>query len=98
MLLKNLDLEGSNMLVNGSRGVVIGFERNVTGILVDWLRKLNKLKMDSSPGARYESLRIRSKLEYVLEQQNPMFPIVRFVNGREEVITPGMENHVTIFF
>lgn len=69
----------------------LGFEKDINGIVIDWVRKLNFLKTDSSPSARYESLRIRSKLEYVLEQPSPSFPVVRFVNGREEIITPGVQ-------
>lgn len=37
MLLKNLDLGSQSMLVNGSRGVIVGFETDVRRVLFDLL-------------------------------------------------------------
>jgi len=44
MLLKNLDLGSKAMLVNGSRGVVIGFETDIDKILLDLMNELELLK------------------------------------------------------
>jgi len=88
MLLKNLDLGSSNMLVNGSRGVVIGFDTDMPGILLSLVKELQNLKKDKKRSARYDALDLRSKIESILAQPRPIFPIVRFVNGREEVILP----------
>lgn len=38
MLLKNLDLENETMLVNGSRGVIVGFNDDVESILMECIR------------------------------------------------------------
>jgi len=88
MLLKNLDLGSSSMLVNGSRGVIIAFESDHRKILLKLVQELQKLKLDRKTQARYLSLHIRSQIEWILEQPDPKFPIVRFVNGREETILP----------
>lgn len=60
MLLRNLDTESNAPLVNGSRGVVLGFVSNG-----DKTRTL----VDHGPGSNLR-------------------PMVRFANGREEVIDP----------
>lgn len=88
MLLKNLDLGSKAMLVNGSRGVIVGFETDVEAILMELQKDLEALKKDRSRFARYDALTIRSKMEAIISQPDPHFPIVRFVNGREEVILP----------
>jgi len=88
MLLKNLDLGSSTMLVNGSRGVITGFETDVSGVLLSLVKDLQQLKKEKTTTARYDALDLRSKIESILSQSSPKFPIVRFVNGREEVILP----------
>lgn len=40
MLLKNLDLGSKAMLVNGSRGVIIGFDTDVEAILLTLLKEV----------------------------------------------------------
>uniref|UniRef100_A0A6B2L0S6 ATP-dependent DNA helicase n=1 Tax=Arcella intermedia TaxID=1963864 RepID=A0A6B2L0S6_9EUKA len=86
MLLKNLDLSNETMLVNGSRGVIVAFDHDVTGVLVKLLKEIQTLKGDRK---RYEIIDVRSKIEAILAQPNSVkFPIVRFANGREEVIIP----------
>lgn len=88
MLLKNLDLGSSQMLVNGSRGVIVRFETDINQILINLTIELQKLKEDKSQTARYSSLDIRSKMESIVSQKRLKLPVVRFVNGREEVILP----------
>ena len=53
MLLKNLDLGSKAMLVNGSRGVIVGFETDVDQVLIELMKDLEKLKNDRSKFARY---------------------------------------------
>jgi hypothetical protein len=53
MLLKNLDLGSKAMLVNGSRGVIIGFETDVESILIELQNDLEKLKEDRGRFARF---------------------------------------------
>jgi len=88
MLLKNLDLGSSQMLVNGSRGVIVGFQTDFQSILLNLVTELQKLKKDKRKSSRYNALDLRSKIESILNQPDPKFPIVKFVNGREEVILP----------
>jgi len=49
---------------------------------------LQKKKKERSLQARYDSLHIRSQIETLLDQTDLKLPIVRFVNGREELILP----------
>jgi len=89
MLLKNLDLGSSQLLVNGSRGVIVGFQMDIQSLLINLVTDLQKLKKDKRKSARYAAIDIRSKIESILSQTNtPKIPIVKFVNGREEVILP----------
>lgn len=60
MLIRNLDTESQDALVNGSRGVVLGFVSS---------RDKTQTLIDHGPGS------------YVI-------PMVRFANGREELIDP----------
>jgi len=88
MLLKNLDLVSSQKLVNGSRGVIVRFESDIIPILINLTTELQNLKKDKSQTARYIALDIRSKIESIICQKDLKLPVVRFVNGREEVIIP----------
>jgi ATP-dependent DNA helicase PIF1 len=92
MLIKNLDVGTDSMLVNGSRGVIIGFETDVALILIQLMDELAKLKQSppkrDGPQPRYEAQAIRRKIEFIAMQKNGVYPYVRFVNGKEKLILP----------
>lgn len=88
MLIKNLDVGSSSMLVNGSRGVITGFETDVGIVLMQLMEEINKLKNTAGGPAKFEAQKLRRIMECIVKQPNAAFPIVRFVNGREELILP----------
>jgi ATP-dependent DNA helicase PIF1 len=88
MLIKNLDVGTGNMLVNGSRGVIIGFESDIGLILMQLVDELAKLKKLPGNQPRFEAQSVRRKMEFIAMQKNGVYPYVRFVNGKEKLILP----------
>ena len=75
ILLANLDIRGG--LVNGSQGVIIGFDPRPT---IDQL---------SDSTGEHASLRQSLIRKFVEDNESWQWPIVRFLNGREQTIFPN---------
>jgi hypothetical protein len=48
--------------------------------------------------AKFEAQKLRRVMQCIVQQEGAAFPIVRFVNGREELILPGMSASFFFFF
>eukprot|EP01130_Rhizamoeba_saxonica_P000469 TRINITY_DN1042_c0_g1_i2.p1 TRINITY_DN1042_c0_g1~~TRINITY_DN1042_c0_g1_i2.p1 ORF type:complete len:846 (+),score=176.66 TRINITY_DN1042_c0_g1_i2:368-2539(+) len=102
LLTKNLDLTGDSksMLVNGSRGVLIGYKQK--GILIRHI--LGKLKgaRNMLKGSYHDDFisnssvqriiyKLKKQLQFLLTDLcGPSVPIVRFANGRTVPVFPEM--------
>ena len=76
ILLVNLDFQAE--LVNGSQGVIIGFQKA-------------KHIQDASPSnehAVYKSARVA---EFIAQESPKEYPVVRFINGEERTIFPSCQ-------
>ncbi|KAK3272869.1 hypothetical protein CYMTET_18856 [Cymbomonas tetramitiformis] len=84
MLLKNLDLESSAKLVNGSRGVVSGWESCAT-VMKDLQRSLQSRQEAKAGGPEAEKV---ERLKRFMAEGNEWLPRVLFANNREMVLSP----------
>ncbi|DBA72022.1 TPA: hypothetical protein ACH3X2_14301 [Trebouxia sp. C0005] len=92
MLLRNLELTGNDrMLVNGSRGVITKFVpkdehvKEMVGL---------RHRQGATPGAPVPQGAEAGKLEQAIQSLHKwpgtVLPVVKFVNGREEVLLPEL--------
>jgi len=85
MLIWNVDVRAppGHKLVNGSRGVIVGWK--------DKGELLNELIIESdddTSGSNFYKMRLQDQISRLKEYNAEWLSVVRFANGREEVIQP----------